>query len=258
MRSAAFSSILGFFTAVTICVTAHAQNPAPAPAPAPAAAPAPPAATPQPSSPADYGSRLDALNKRLQGIKTRLQAAGARIQALRDYMVKNVNPNARLIVRFDDRMGSDFEPLSVIVSLDGKQLASWTKAQRTVRSGGQHPVLNIEVPVGPKVLNVRASYKGAGGMPYMKDYAFKLNRTHKFMAKGGRITTVIAYGYQRGDATYDPSQRPWIGFDTSDVEYTQRNLKKVAPPEPEKKQPAPAPKKPGKGAPTTAAKDAAP
>ncbi|HRE91349.1 MAG TPA: dihydrolipoamide acetyltransferase, partial [Myxococcota bacterium] len=64
-------------------------------------------------------------------------------------------------------------------------------------------------------------YRGDSSVfAYLKDYLFKLRASYTFYATKGKITTVRAIGFQKGDITYDLRERPSITFDVKQVSYT--------------------------------------
>ena len=89
------------------------------------------------------------------------------------------------------------------------------------RSSSSLEIYNQTLTPGNHGLAVEMGYRGDSTVfAYLKDYEFKLRSSYTFYATKGKITTVRAIGYQKGDITYDLRERPSITFDVKQISYT--------------------------------------
>ena len=236
---------------VTHRVDAFAAEPAPEapPAPAPAGDPAPlpaaPSPTPGPAVPgptpaspptgargteaggtpagADevHDFKLRELEEKVVNLKEKVFRSKTRLLLLKERLLNDVIAEAKVVIFHENDMGSSFKPVSVLYHLDGEKIYFQDDSTKMLEDTATFEIFNQNLVPGNHVLSVEMVYRGDSALfAYLKDYLFKLRASYTFYATKGKITTVRAIGYQKGDITYDLRERPSITFDVKQVSYT--------------------------------------
>lgn len=218
--------------------TAPAPAPTPAATPAPAPAPTTPSPAPgpgtgplgtrgnDPTSPpaaADevHDFKLRELEEKVVTLKEKVFRSKTRLLLLKERLLNDVIAEAKVVIFHENDMGASFKPVSVLYHLDGEKIYFQDDSTKLLEDTASFEIFNQNLVPGNHVLSVEMVYRGDSSVfAYLKDYLFKLRASYTFYATKGKITTVRAIGYQKGDITYDLRERPSITFDVKQVSYT--------------------------------------
>jgi len=209
---------------------------------------APPSATdgtPDPGAPAvdpnmpsgdphDY--KLRELEEKVIGLKERVFRSKTRLLLLKERILNDVIAEAKVVIFHENDMGASLRPVQVLYHLDGEKIYFQDDSAKILEEQDSIEIFNQNLVPGNHVLAVEMVYRGDSAVfAYLKDYLFKLRANYTFYATKGKITTVRAIGYQRGDITYDLRERPSITFDVKQVSYTKEDVTAptATPPNPE-------------------------
>ena len=204
----------------------------PAPAPDPSATPdpgSPDAAAATPSDPNmpsgdahDY--KLRELEEKVIGLKEKVFRSKTRLLLLKERILNDVIAEAKVVIFHENDMGASLRPVQVLYHLDGEKIYFQDDSAKILEDQDSIEIFNQNLVPGNHVLAVEMVYRGDSAVfAYLKDYLFKLRANYTFYATKGKITTVRAIGYQRGDITYDLRERPSITFDVKQVSYTKED-----------------------------------
>lgn len=217
-----------------------ATTPAPAATPAATPAPAPTTPTPapgpgsgplgtrgnDPTSPpaaADevHDFKLRELEEKVVTLKEKVFRSKTRLLLLKERLLNDVIAEAKVVIFHENDMGASFKPVSVLYHLDGEKIYFQDDSTKLLEDTATFEIFNQNLVPGNHVLSVEMVYRGDSSVfAYLKDYLFKLRASYTFYATKGKITTVRAIGFQKGDITYDLRERPSITFDVKQVSYT--------------------------------------
>jgi hypothetical protein len=212
--------------------TAPAESTAPAgsgdmqPA-APAAAAEAESAAPAPASPGQkaYDHKLRELEERVVSLKEKIFRTKTRLLLLKERILNDVIAEAKLVLQHVDDMGLSFKPVQVYYRLDGEDVKLLDNATGALEGSEPVEIFAGNVAPGNHNLQVEMVYRGDSAVfSYMNDYVFKLRANYTFYATKGKITTVTARGYLKGDITYDLTERPSITFKVEQRSYTKETL----------------------------------
>ncbi|MFO0750265.1 MAG: dihydrolipoamide acetyltransferase [Myxococcota bacterium] len=214
-----------------------ADGPAPAPPPGPTGPAGPLLGTPgvvgAPAAPADdiHDFQLRELEEKVLGLKEKVFRAKTRLLLLKERLLNDVIAEAKVVVFHENDMGSSFKPVQVLYHLDGEKIYFADDSSKLLDEQQTIEIFNQNMVPGNHVLAVEMVYRGDSAVfAYLKDYLFKLRASYTFYATKGKITTVRAIGYQKGDITYDLRERPSITFDVKQVSYTNEEVQVITPP----------------------------
>lgn len=244
-------------------VTASAS--AAAPEPLPPGPPAPPASNEPapPSTPGDaaHDYKLRELEEKVVDLKEKVFRSKTRLMLLKERLLNDVIAEARVVIVHENEMGPSFVPVRVLYHLDGERIYFQDDSTKTLADKDNIQLFDQNLSPGNHVLTVEMVYRGDSKVfAYLEDYDFKLRASYTFFATKGKVTTVRAIGYQKGDITWDLRERPSITFDLKQVSYTANATPNTDAPAPEgpKVQPGspPAPADAPAPAPTDAPADA--
>jgi hypothetical protein len=199
-----------------------------------AAEPKPPAAGPStlgeggggpPSPPAQGGDahdyKLRELEEKVVNLKEKVFRSKTRLLLLKERLLNDVIAEAKVVIFHENDMGASFKPVQVLYHLDGEKIYFQDDSTKLLEENPSIEILTQNLTPGNHVLAVEMVYRGDSTVfAYLKDYLFKLRASYTFYATKGKITTVRAIGYQKGDITYDLRDRPSITFDVKQVSYT--------------------------------------
>ncbi len=226
-------TLSGVALASTLSGVALAQPTEPAPvestpateAPTPGAAPASP--TPPAAAPAGavggehYDMKLRELEEKVVTLKEKIFRSKTRLMLLKERVLNDVIAEAKAVVVHVNEMGNSFKLESVLYHLDGEKIY-FQDATSGVLDKEKFEIFANNVLPGNHVLSVEMIYKGDSTVfAYLKDYTFKLRTNYTFYATKGKVTTVQAVGYQKGDITWDLTKRPSITFRVAQASYTK-------------------------------------
>ena len=177
-----------------------------------------------------YDVKIRELEEKVVGLKEKIFRTKTRLMLLKERILNDVIAEAKSVIVHVNDMGSSFEPVQVLYHLDGEKIYFQDNETGTLTSDDPIEIYSGNVMPGNHVLSVEMVYRGDSPLfVYLKDYLFKLRANYTFYATKGKITEVRAIGYQKGDITYDITERPSIKFRISQVSYTKQTLEDVAP-----------------------------
>ena len=211
---------------------ASAGDPEPLPDGPPAPAPA------QTPGDAVHDYKLRELEEKVVDLKEKVFRSKTRLLLLKERLLNDVIAEAKVVIFHENEMGPSFTPVQVLYHLDGERIYYQDDSSKVLAEKESIEILDQNLTPGNHVLTVEMVYRGDSAVfAYLKDYDFKLRVSYTFYATKGKVTTVRAIGYQKGDITWDLRERPSITFDVKQVRYTAGNT--VTEPTPGTAPPAP-------------------
>ncbi|OGQ24232.1 MAG: hypothetical protein A2138_08205 [Deltaproteobacteria bacterium RBG_16_71_12] len=225
--------VLGLVAAIAAGLAASggaAQAPAPAPstgtpAPAPAAAPvgtpAAPTAAPAPlpvSADEEYAVKMRELEDMVSELKEQVFRSKAKLQLLAEQVAGGVGTGAKIIVVHKNQMGGNFLLTSANYFLDGQPLLQETdETGAKLTDKKELPVFDGNIVEGSHTLSVQLVYKGngTGVFRYLAAYTWTLKDSVTFTAEPGKVVTIDAVGFEKGNFTTPVEERPAIRFETN-------------------------------------------
>ncbi len=177
-----------------------------------------------------YDNKLRELEEKVIGLKEKVFRSKTRLLLLKERILNDVIAEAKVVIFHDNDMGASLVPVQVLYHLDGEKIYFQDDSSDILEEQDSIEIFNQNLVPGNHVLAVEMVYRGDSSVfAYLKDYLFKLRANYTFYATKGKITTVRAIGYQRGDITYDLRERPSITFDVKQVSYTKTEAGKTLP-----------------------------
>jgi len=188
----------------------------------------------------DY--KLRELEEKVVNLKEKVFRSKTRLLLLKERLLNDVIAEAKVVIFHENDMGSSFKPVQVLYHLDGEKIYFQDDSSKILEEKDSFEIFNQNMVPGNHVLAVEMVYRGDSAVfAYLKDYLFKLRASYTFYATKGKITTVRAIGYQKGDITYDLRERPSITFDVKQISYTAEQNKPGSAPPPGTPELGPAP-----------------
>ena len=170
--------------------------------------------------------KLRELEEKVVTLKEKVFRSKTRLLLLKERLLNDVIAEAKVVIFHENDMGSSFKPVQVLYHLDGEKIYFQDDASKVLSEKSSIEIYNQNMAPGNHVLAVEMVYRGDSSVfAYLKDYQFKLRSSYTFYATKGKITTVRAIGYQKGDITYDLRDRPSITFDVKQISYTADKTK---------------------------------
>ena len=194
----------------------------PAPGAPPATAPPAPA-PPPPSDPATAGTtnangsytvRLHDLERRVNELKEQIFRSKARLNLLKETVLHGVIAGSRAVITHRNEMGSTFQPVSFVYSLDGNQIYP-VGSEPAKLDQKEFEIFNGSVTPGNHTLSVQLVYQGNGYgvFSYLKGYKFTAKSSRTFTAPEGKQMQLKVVGFEKGNpVTTDPKDRPSVDF----------------------------------------------
>ena len=170
--------------------------------------------------------KLRELEEKVVNLKEKVFRSKTRLLLLKERLLNDVIAEAKVVIFHENDMGSSFKPVQVLYHLDGEKIYFQDDSSKVLSEKSSIEIYNQNMAPGNHVLAVEMVYRGDSSVfAYLKDYQFKLRSSYTFYATKGKITTVRAIGYQKGDITYDLRDRPSITFDVKQISYTADQTK---------------------------------
>ena len=195
---------------------------APAAAAAPTGTPAVPAATalaPLPvSADEEYSLKMRELEDMVSELKEQVFRSKAKLQLLAEQVAGGVGTGAKIIVVHKNQMGANFLLTSANYFLDGQPLMQETdETGAKLTDKKELPVFDGNLVEGSHTLSVQLVYKGngTGVFRYLAAYSWTLKDSVTFTAEPGKVVTIDAVGFEKGNFTTPVEERPAIRFETN-------------------------------------------
>ena len=172
-----------------------------------------------------YDLKLRELEEKVIGLKERIFRTKTRLLLLKERILNDVVAEAKALIFHVNDMGGSFAPEQVLYHLDGEKIYFQDNTSGSLSTTDPLEIFSGNVMPGNHVLSVEMVYRGDSVMfPYLKDYLFRLRANYTFYATKGKVTQVASIGYQKGDITYDLTERPSIKFQVRQRNYNRENI----------------------------------
>jgi hypothetical protein len=217
---------------------APAAKPAAPAAPAPGApgAPAAPSANTAPNTPPqtadeEYDLKMRELEDSVSELKEQIFRSKAKLQLLAEQVAGGIGTGAKIVIVHKNEMGPNFLLTEASYYLDGQPL--WQE----IDEGGAKLTEKKDVPVwdggiveGSHTLTVNLVYKGngTGVFKYLSAYTWRLKDAITFTAEPGKVATINAVGFEKGNFTTPLEERPAIRFDVATSKDARADAKEGA------------------------------
>ncbi len=158
-----------------------------------------------------YEVRLRDLEQRINELKEEIFRSKARLSLLAESVLGNVVGGSRVQITHQNAMGSTYQLVSAVYSLDGAPILSRNDENGNLSEQTEFRVYSGQIGSGDHNLGVSLEYLGAG-LPYMKGYRFRVRSTQSFTVPEGKAIQVRVVGYERGGPLESPESRPAIRY----------------------------------------------
>lgn len=218
--------------AVLTTALAASSSAAQTPPPPPPAAATPPPAAPvgTPAAPAaaaaplpvsadeEYAVKMRELEDMVSELKEQVFRSKAKLQLLAEQVAGGVGTGAKIIVVHKNQMGGNYLLTSANYFLDGQPLLQETdETGAKLTDKRELPVFDGNIVEGSHTLSVQLVYKGngTGVFRYLEAYKWTLKDSVTFTAEPGKVVTIDAIGFEKGNFTTPVEERPAIRFETN-------------------------------------------
>jgi hypothetical protein len=219
---------------------ASAAPPASAAASGSAAAPAPAPAvsvemngkpSDEPVTGATYSVRLRDLEQRVDELKGQIRRSHTRLALLSDTIMGGGAAGSRAEVEFHNEMSNAFVLTRALFVMDGQ--IQYNRQDDSGALGDQKtiPIYTGSMPPGDHTIQLSLTFQGNGFgvFSYLRGYKFEVKSSHPFTALEGKVLTVTATAYEKGDLTTPLEQRPTIEWQEKVQPLTPANAGNASP-----------------------------
>lgn len=194
--------------------------PAPAEEAAPvqeeAAAPVPSADELQTADEA-YNLKVREIEGRINDLKEQIHRSKSKLTLLTEQIAGGLGTGATVVIIHENKMGGNFLLTEAHYFLDGQPIWQETdETGETLSAQKQRPLLDGNLVEGSHTLTVQLVYKGNGSgvFSYMAGYTMTVRNALTFTAEPGKVMTIYATGYEKGNFTTELTERPAIMIKT--------------------------------------------
>ncbi len=166
----------------------------------------------------EYDLRIRELESRVNDLKERIFRSKAKLTLLTAALTGgSLGEGASLTIVHRNEMGGSYKLIEVNYFLDGAPL--WQvndDSGETLSNGDNKVVWDGNIVEGSHTLSVELVYRGTGYrlFNYHENYTFTLRDSYTFSIEAGQQFRVDAVGFERGNLTLEPEERPAVRFDT--------------------------------------------
>ena len=173
-----------------------------------------------------YGERLDGLQSDVESLKDRIFRSKARLALLKETVLKGVLAGSRVVLVHRNRMGSQFQLVRLVISLDGAQIYARTDESGALDSEDEVTVYDGNLVPGPHSITVEMEYRGQGFgvFSYLNGYSFDSRSSHSFTAPENGAIKLMSVGYERGNFTTEMRDRPAVSWQEVPLDAAGRPL----------------------------------
>lgn len=159
---------------------------------------------------------ISSLEEQVNALKEKVFESKARLVLLRETVLNGVISGARAIIIHRNEMGGSFFLKRATYSLDGEQVLERLDMNKEFKRTQEVRVFEGNLTPGTHNIMLELVYKGNGRgvFTYLDDYQFKIRSNYPFTAEEGKILTIKAVAFERGDLTTNLQERPAIRFET--------------------------------------------
>ena len=161
-----------------------------------------------------YDVQLRDLEQRVNELKEQVFRSKARLALLAETVLQGVVAGAQAVILHDNKMGSSFQLVRAVYSLDGAPIFNKADETGEMFEHDQFEVYNGSIVPGEHTLTVNLQYRGNGYgiFSYLKGYRFNINSNYTFTAAEGKLTDLRVVGYEKGGPTAPLEERPQLRF----------------------------------------------
>jgi len=173
-----------------------------------------------------YGEQLDGLKADVESLKDRIFRSKARLALLKETVLKGVLAGSRVVLVHRNRMGSQFQLVRLVISLDGAQIYARTDESGALDSEDEVTVYDGNLVPGPHSITVQMEYRGQGFgvFSYLNGYTFDSRSSHSFTAPENGAIKLMSVGYERGNFTTEMRDRPAVSWQEVPLDAAGRPL----------------------------------
>ena len=173
-----------------------------------------------------YGEQLDGLKSDVESLKDRIFRSKARLALLKETVLKGVLAGSRVVLVHRNRMGSQFQLVRLVISLDGAQIYARTDESGALDSEDEVTVYDGNLVPGPHSITVQMEYRGQGFgvFSYLNGYSFDSRSSHSFTAPENGAIKLMSVGYERGNFSTEMRDRPAVSWQEVPLDAAGRPL----------------------------------
>jgi uncharacterized small protein (DUF1192 family) len=185
--------------------------------PAPTEEPAPaPSASELKTADESYDLKVKELEGRINELKEQIFRSKAKLTLLTEQVTGGLGTGASAVIVHENGMGGNFLLVEAHYFLDGAPIWQDTDEEGTrLTEQKERQLFDGNLVEGSHTLNVQLIYKGNGSgvFSYLSGYTFRLKNSITFKAEPGKVVTIRAVGYEKGNFTTELTERPDIKFE---------------------------------------------
>lgn len=189
-----------------------------APAPLALEGAAAPSAPPGQSADVEYDLKMKELEGMVSELKEQIFRSKAKLQLLAEQVAGGVGTGAKIVIVHKNTLGPSFLITEASYYLDGQPL--WQEVDEAgtkLTEKRDRPVWDGNIVEGPHTLTVRLVVKGngTGVFQYLAGYKWTLKDSITFTAEPGKVFSLDAVAFEKGNFTTPLEERPNIRFDSN-------------------------------------------
>lgn len=159
--------------------------------------------------------KLVRIEEETNSLKEKIFRSKAQLMLLQESLLNGAISTAKLILSFDNRMGSAFYLKEVTFSLNGTPL--YTKIDYNGSLNNKRKFVIYQGSVQPKqhTLSIVLNYQGNGfgAFSYLNKYKFKIQSSYTFKAEERKQVEIKIVGYEKNWLTTPLRERPTVRYD---------------------------------------------
>ena len=161
-----------------------------------------------------YAVRLRDLQQRIDQLKEQIRRSHTRLSLLSDTILSGGASGSRSVVRFENKLSSQFELTRALIVLDGAVQYNKTDRSGVLDEQKVIPVFSGSIPPGDHTVQVLINLQGHGYgvFSYLRGYRFEVRSSHSFTAVEGKTTQLRILAYEKGGVTTPLEERPAIRY----------------------------------------------
>jgi len=183
---------------------------------------------------AAYNIKIRELEERVNELKMKIFQSKARLLSLQEAVLHGIITGAKAVLIHRNAMGGSYKLVQATYHLDGAPIVNKVDESGELDKKKEFQIFNGTIKPGPHTLSAYLVYQGAGFLPYLNKYKFRLQSSYTFPVEEGKITRIKIVGYEKGGVWEDWKNRPSVRYDVEVISAREQAAKlgKVGKPAP--------------------------
>ena len=174
---------------------------------------------------AAYNLKIRELEERVNELKMKIFQSKARLLSLQEAVLHGIITGASAVLIHRNIMGGSYKLIQATYHLDGAPIFNKVDESGDLDKKKEFKLFNGTIKPGPHTLSVYLVYQGAGFLPYLNKYKFRLKSSYTFPVEEGKITRIKIVGYEKGGVWEDWKNRPSVRYDVEVISAREQAAK---------------------------------